>query len=298
MPVLEALTAYEADLRTRQRKPGSRTAETAIGRIRSVLVRKPTANADLATITGEIGVDDARALWSAYRARTTHSKRTPSADSQINTLKALHAFWAFLVVSKWGKIDIWAAIEVKEPHKAGKPRLRKDDARALNTLALKRANEGDEGAILTLMALVLGLRASEIVDRVVGNIDAGGTELIIEDAKTEAGNRTLMLPELLQPLVAKLAAGKARGDRLFGDRNRHWAYREVLKLCADAGIERVTPHGLRGTASSIAQTAGMLGNVVAQSLGHTSYATTKRHYTDPSAPANAQIERVVAALSN
>jgi integrase len=187
---------------------------------------------------------------------------------------------------------------VKEPHKAGKPRLRKDDARALNTLALERAKEGDEGAILTLMALILGLRASEIVDRVVGDIDAAGTELIIDDAKTEAGNRTLMLPEVLQPLVAKLAAGKARGARLFGDRNRHWAYREVLRLCADAGVERVTPHGLRGTASSIAQTAGMLGNVVAQSLGHTSYATTKRHYTDPSAPANAQIERVVAALSN
>ncbi|HXT97075.1 MAG TPA: tyrosine-type recombinase/integrase [Polyangia bacterium] len=97
--------------------------------------------------------------------------------------------------------------------------------------------------------------------------------------------------------MAGLASGKARADRLFGDRDRHWAYREVIKLCADAGVERVTPHGLRGTASSIAQTAGMLGNVVAASLGHTSYQTTKRHYTDPSAPANAQIERVIAALN-
>ena len=56
-------------------------------------------------------------------------------------------------------------------------------------------------------------------------------------------------------------------------------------------------HGYCHRVGTLAQTAGMLGNVVAASLGHTSYMTTRRHYTDPSAPANAQIERVLAALN-
>jgi hypothetical protein len=41
----------------------------------------------------------------------------------------------------------------------------------------------------------------------------------------------------------------------------------------------------------------MIGDAVAASLGHESYQTTRLHYTDPSAPANAQIARVFAALN-
>jgi integrase len=201
------------------------------------------------------------------------------------------------VANRWAKADPWTGITVKEPRRKGKPRLKKDSARALWALARERAQRGDEGAILTLMALAMGLRATEIVNRTVGDIDAGGTELIVDGAKTEAGNRTLMLPKELQPLVAKLAAGKGPADILFGDRDRHWAYREVVKLVADAKVERVTPYGLPGTASSIGQAAGMLGTVIAQSLGHESYETTRRYSTDPSAPANAQIARVIAALN-
>jgi hypothetical protein len=40
----------------------------------------------------------------------------------------------------------------------------------------------------------MGLRASEIVTRTVNHIDAGGTELIIDDAKSEAAT-ALNLPE-------------------------------------------------------------------------------------------------------
>jgi integrase len=293
----QALEAYQTKLQTRQRKPTSRSAETAIGRIKSVVVRKLTADADLDAITGEVGIEDAKDRWDAYATRRTHSKRPPSVDSQINTLKALRAFWAFLVKSGWAKVDVWGAIEVEGQRKAGKPRLKKDDAKALKALALQWANDGDEGAIAALMALYLGLRAGEIVDRLVGDIDAGGTELVVDKAKTQAGDRTLIIPDVLQPLIAKLTSGKKAEDRLFPGRDRHWAYREIVQLCKDAGVKRVTPHRLRGTASSIAQTAGMIGNAVAASLGHESYQTTLRHYTDPSAPANAQIARVVAALN-
>ena len=96
--------------------------------------------------------------------------------------------------------------------------------------------------------------------------------------------------------MQKLAEGKKPTDLLFPGRDRHSVYREVAKLAADAGIERVTPHGLRRTASNLAQSAGMIGPVVAASLGHESYGTTARFYTDPTTPANAQIARVAALL--
>lgn len=77
----------------------------------------------------------------------------------------------------------------------------------------------------------------------------------------------------------------------------HWLLRHVARICRIANVPTVTSHGLRGTASSLAQSAGMIGDAVAASLGHESFGTTLRHYTDPSVPANAQIARVVDALS-
>ena len=57
--------------------------------------------------------------------------------------------------------------------------------------AAELADRGDTGAVAAMMALLLGMRATEIVSRVVRDLDDNGRLLWIPTAKTEAGKRTL-----------------------------------------------------------------------------------------------------------
>jgi integrase len=70
----------------------------------------------------------------------------------------------------------------------------------------------------------------------------------------------------------------------------------VERVCKLAGIPRVTPHGLRGTHSSIAVEAGQTPVAVAAALGHTSPAITKAHYVRPESMSRAHIRRVNEVL--
>ena len=67
-----------------------------------------------------------------------------------------------------------------------------------------------------LVTLVMGLRAGEVVSRVVRDLDDEGKLLWIPDSKTEAGKRTLQVPDLLRTYLLALAEGKNSDDLLFG----------------------------------------------------------------------------------
>ena len=81
----------------------------------------------------------------------------------------------------------------------GKAQLRIDEARRWQAKALELADQGEAGAVAAMMSLVMGMRASEIVSRVVRDLDDDGRLLWIPETKTEAGKRTLPVPEFLQP---------------------------------------------------------------------------------------------------
>jgi site-specific recombinase XerD len=89
----------------------------------------------------------------------------------------VRAFWAFLLAKGWAKHDPWTSIEVQAARSRGKKQLSEDQAQAFHATAQRLADDGDDGAIAALLALYLGIRASELVDRVVGDIDARGTKL-------------------------------------------------------------------------------------------------------------------------
>lgn len=147
----------------------------------------------------------------------------------------------------------------------------------------------EDGAVAALMSLLMGMRVSEIADRIVRNLDDAGRLLWITDAKTQAGVRRLQVPETLQPLLRRVAAGKQPGDRLFGPTaSRYTVLRHVQRICRVAGVPVVPPHGLRGTHASLAMTAGATGDLVAAALGHESFTTTERHYARAEAIAGAQ----------
>ncbi|MDB4982109.1 MAG: integrase [Myxococcales bacterium] len=139
------------------------------------------------------------------------------------------------------------------------------------------------------MALLMGMRVSEIADRIVRNLDDEGRLLWITDAKTQAGIRRLQVPQQLQPLLRRIAANKQPTDRLFGPKvHRHMVLRHVRRICKAAGVPVIPPHGLRGTHASLAMTAGATGDLVAAALGHESFTTTERHYARADAIADAQ----------
>ena len=66
-------------------------------------------------------------------------------------------------------------------------------------------------------ALLMGMRASEMVSRVVRDLDDEGRLLWIPDSKTEAGRRKLQVPELLQPYLQGAGGGDGhRGGAVRG----------------------------------------------------------------------------------
>lgn len=173
-------------------------------------------------------------------------------DLVLNVLAQSRTFLAWVDKKGWSKhTDLLDTMEVNGKMKKGKPKPTQDEAHQLVSWCL--AHPDDPGAVPTVMAFLLGMRASEIVTRGVRHLDGKGTLIDVTDAKTEAGERTLKPPSKLQPLLAKLAEGKSPDQMLFGERTRHWVLRSVKRCCEAAGVRVVSPHGLRGTHAKMAR---------------------------------------------
>ena len=145
----------------------------------------------------------------------------------------------------------------------GKAQLRIDEARRWQAKALEFADQGEAGAVAAMMSLVMGMRASEIVSRVVRDLDDEGRLLWIPETKTEAGRRTLPVPEFLQPYLRQIAKGKGPADSLFGRHWRDWPREWVQRICKAAKVPVVTAHGMRGLHGTLAVERGATTHVVA-----------------------------------
>jgi integrase len=286
VPMSEALTEYETHLKTRgnvssrgPNKPSS--VETTMYRLKGVL--------DTDTVTGELTAKAMIEMWQAW----VTGKAT---DTALNTLAQLRTFLGWLHRRQWTKNpDVLRGIEVVGRRNKGKPKLSQDEAEALVNWCLSRPE--DVGAVATLCAYWLGMRASEITSRIVRNLDGKGALLDITEAKTVAGERTLKLPTKLQPLLAGLAKNKTPEDRLFGNVNRHWLRREVKRCCLAAGVREVGPQGLRGTHAKVAREVGVSGVLLATAMGHESETTTTEHYAGRGAVAQSEVDRVSATIN-
>lgn len=177
--------------------------------------------------------------------------------------------------------------------KRGKPKLRVNASKQL--LAYLYLDHSLE-ATAVLTAFTLALRASSVVHLKVADLDDDGRLLWIVDDKTPAGNREIEIPDLLRERLLPLAEGKAPQDRLFPDKDRFWLYRHTKRICVLAGVDVVTPHGLRGSgATNAVRVNGSLPEV-ARAIGHADGgATLKRHYLGGGAVESAR-GRVVAAM--
>ena len=239
-----------------------------------------------------------QALYDDIRARTSEATGRPLAnDTHRGALTRTKTFLSWCVEQNWLRANPLAGVKaVGKLRPRGKSlgkdgnELRVKGARLWYAKALELAREGDEGAVAGLMALLLGMRAGEIVSRIVGDLDedgAPGDLLWIPCSKTPAGRRTLEVPDVLRPLLLKSAEGKDLTSPLIAwrDRKPHdhaWVIKQVRRICDAAGVPRVTAHAMRGLLATITTERGVAGHVIAATLGHESYEDmTLKSYAAP-----------------
>jgi integrase len=138
----------------------------------------------------------------------------------------------------------------------------------------------------------------------VVNLDEDGSVLVIEQAKTRAGNRRVDIPEFLRPYVRRLSEGERPDAWLFRHtanpgkpRMQQSVHQRVRFICKRAGVPLICTHSLRGMNATLKVQAGASEDYVARSIGHTSFGMTLRHCVDPAVKAAVDALRVDAALA-
>ena len=106
-------------------------------------------------------------------------------------------FLKWCVGKKWIARNPLDGIEGVGRRRHGKEQIRIDEARTWLAKATERADAGEEGAVAAMLALLLGMRATEN-HQVGGDLDDEGRLLWIPETKTAAGRRTLQVPELVR----------------------------------------------------------------------------------------------------
>jgi integrase len=238
------------------------------------------------------------AYYEALRTRVSPAtKEVYSVDTHRSMLAEARMLAKWCILKRWLRASPLEGLEGKGKRRHGKPQLRIDEARRWMAKATELADSGEAGAVAAMMALLLGMRATEIVSRVVRDLDDDGRQLWIPDSKTEAGKRTLRVPEVLHPYLQRLAANKRPDARLFGKHWRDWPREWVQEICTKAGVPVVCAHSMRGLHSTLAMDAGVTGHVVAASLGHERVSTTMQSYAKAEAVAGAQQRRTLTVLA-
>jgi integrase len=226
--VESVLASYERHMTMAGNKPGS--INTTMHRLKD-LFRVHTMN--------ELTSSRMQKLYSDLAERR-------AVDTHRNTLAQARTFLRWSVEQGHLRRDPSVKVKPVGRRKHGKAQLRIDEARKWIATAIAQADAGEAGAVAALMTLLMGLRAGEIVDRVVRDLDDGGGLLWIPDAKTTKGRRTVQVPEQLRPYLLALAKGKEPTALLFGKHWRDWPREWVQRICALAKVPVVTAHGMRG----------------------------------------------------
>ena len=196
-----------------------------------------------------------------------------------------------------------------ERRKKGKKKLRQREAALFCMAAIvmyRKGGRGYEGALGCLLALYLGLRSWEICTLRARDVDEGPGGVVLwvaeEEGKTDNAERQLEVPGELAELLLKQAKGKKSEGYLFpaksktGHRGRTWLREAVKRVCKEAKVPRVCPHGLRGTHATLAREAGATGHLVAKQLGHGSVRVTEECYIAPSATEKARNKKVFKVM--
>jgi integrase len=205
-----------------------------------------------------------------YAARVAKAKP----DTHRAELTMVSAMFGWCVERGWIRSNPFADVKPEGRKSRRRAHLRIDEARKFLDAALSDATDAGPACAL---ALLMGLRASEITGLRVRDIDDGARVLWVADAKTEAGVRHLEIPEELRARLQRQVADRDGDERVFGDADRQWLYYHCERLCGAANVPEVSPHALRRTWSAIGAEA-MPVDAVARALGQRGGTVNRRHY--------------------
>ena len=295
----DVLTDWEQDkVRRGACKPQSAKQQT--GRLRLFL--QSFLEEEISALTPR----RAASLYEQYTGRRSRMTGEPiSAATHRFDLWTAKFFFAWSVERGYLGTNPFEGVKPIGKVRSGKPQLRIEEARRFTKAALVYFEERNKPLALgALLALTMGLRTSEVMERTVRDLDDGARYLWIDEGKTQNARRHLEVPSVLSPFLLRLARGKHPDELLFGvsavtgrPRPRQTMHSTVQMICQRAGVPRVCTHSLRGLWATLAVKSGAVSHAVAESLGHHSFAVTQRHYAQPAAVANAATARVLDRLS-
>lgn len=215
-----------------------------------------------------------------------------SADSHRGILKQAKSFLRWCASKGWTNGNPADGVQGigrlrkrgKSLGKAGR-RVRVREARAFYLKALELARVGDTSATVALVAVLCGMRASEICRlrvRDLDSVDLDGDVLHVEGRKNDE-DLEVEVPEDLRPVLVKRAEGRDPGEFLFahgpGSRKarrklagrpygRRFVLDSVHRVCEAAGVPMMTAHACRGLLATVAAERGMAGHLIAATLGN------------------------------
>ena len=158
--------------------------------------------------------------------------------------------------------------------------IQKLEAELRNKAMNNNADDQDHALFdVFTFAIYTGARREEIGQLTVDSVK--NDVVIIADAKSSAGNRSVPLHSKLKPLVARLTIGAKGSDYLFrkltaaqyGHRTDAIGKRFGRTKTALGYDSRYVFHSLRKTVATRLEQAGVLENVASDILGHEKAAT-------------------------
>lgn len=263
----KALEEYELALKAKGNKP--RSVGDTIYRIGRVLGDSKSCALRL------LSTKDAERLYaklvatpipSGKNADGTPCFRALSADSHRNMLAETKTWARWCVAEKHIRVSPFEGVKGLGRRSRGKDQLRNDEGRRLLAECLRRETPG---ALGLAVALLMGMRSSEIRGRTVRDLDEGGTALWIPHGKTRSARRVLEVPSELQGPLSRLAEGRLPEELLFGGpHDRSWLRKHAQTICRAAKVPYVCPHGLRGTFTTVQLKTIGDADLTAAGLGH------------------------------
>lgn len=250
--VEEAITAYGKDQEARALKQTTR----ATTRFRLMGLLAPLLSRSLRGVTPK----QVKACFDAYALKPT-TRRSASVE--------LFGFAKFVKTEGLTGEELASEARFRGRIQKGKEQLKRTEAQRFAAKALELYAEGNEAGLVVLLALVLGLRTGEVINRVVSDIDDDCRLLWVTSAKSEAGIRQIEVPDLIRGLLQQQIEGKGPDDRLFKHAGKAFVRDWSKRICVLAGLTKeVTGQGLRGTFATLAVSHGVAPQVVAGAIGH------------------------------
>ena len=256
---------------------------------------------DLTQPIADLTAARAEELYRSFCVTLTERSRPPAVATQQTHLADASALLRWCCASKRRHHPGPSPFDEIEPvgrrHK-GKPQPRLDEAREWLAVALDMGAEWP-GAIAAAVALLMGLRAGEIVSRTARDLDDGGRLLwVTGKTNEECEPRQVEVPEVLQEPLRQLAQRHQLGP-LFGFRGEKmvtwWtrkAWEEMNERRGKVGLDPIpmpakewrllSAHSLRGLHATLAAQSGITAHVVAGALGH-GVAMLRGNYAQPGA---------------